>query len=312
MIARRALLATSASAQSWPDRPIRFVVPFPPGGGTDVVGRELAARIQAALGWNIVIENRPGAGGNIGLDAVAKAAPDGLLVGLGQTSNLAINPALYPSIPFDPLNDFSLISCVARQPLVLVTAARAPFGDLAAVIAAARRAPLTAGHPGNGTVGHLTGELFARAAGVELTAVPYRGAGQVIADLLARRIDLYFANPPSVRGLIESGELRPLAVSAPGRAEAFPSVPTFIESGFPGFTALNWTGLVAPARLPLPLLARWNEATTAALAHPEMLRALARDGSEAFPSSPEGFRDFLTGEHARWGALVRAARIELG
>ncbi len=232
-------------------------------------------------------------------------------MGLGQTANLAINPALYPSMPFDPLRDLTLISTVAQQPLVLVTAARAPFGDLAAVVAAARRAPLTAGHPGNGTVGHLAGELFARAARVELTAVPYRGASGVVADLLARRIDLYFANPPSVRGLIDGGELRPLAVSAPARAAAFPAVPTFVESGFPNFVAQNWTGLVAPARLPPPLLARWNEAVRAALAHPEMLRQLAQDGTEAMPNTPEGFRSFLEGEHARWGQVVREGRIEL-
>ena len=259
----------------------------------------------------IVIENRPGAGGNIGLDAVARAAPDGLTVGLGQTANLAINPALYPAMPFDPLRDFTLISTVAQQPLVLVTATRAPWTDVAGVVAAAQRAPLTTGHPGNGTVGHLTGELFARAAGVELTAVPYRGAGGVVADLLARRIDLYFANPPSVRGLIEGGELRALAVTAPGRVAAFAAVPTFAESGYPGFVAQNWTGLVAPARLPPPLLAGWNGAVRAALAMPEMRRQLAQDGSEPMGGTAEEFRAFLDGEHARWGQLVRQARIEL-
>lgn len=310
MIARRALLlAAPAFAQA--ERPIRFIVPFPPGGGTDVVSRELAQRIQAALGWVIVIENRPGAGGNIGLDAVARAAPDGLTVGLGQTANLAINPALYPAMPFDPLRDFTLISTVAQQPLVLVTAARAPWTDLTGVVAAAQRAPLTAGHPGNGTVGHLTGELFAGAAGVELTAVPYRGAGGVVADLLARRIDLYFANPPSVRGLIEGGELRALAVTAPGRVAAFAAVPSFAESGYPGFVAQNWTGLVAPARLSPPLLAGWNGAVRAALAMPEMRRQLAQDGSEPMGGTAEEFRAFLDGEHARWGQLVRQARIEL-
>ena len=310
MIARRALLL-SAPAFAQAERPIRFIVPFPPGGGTDVVSRELAQRIQAALGWVIVIENRPGAGGNIGLDAVARAAPDGLTVGLGQTANLAINPALYPAMPFDPLRDFTPISTVAQQALVLVTATRAPWTDVAGVVAAAQRAPLTTGHPGNGTVGHLTGELFARAAGVELTAVPYRGAGGVVADLLARRIDLYFANPPSVRGLIEGGELRALAVTAPGRVAAFAAVPTFAESGYPGFVAQNWTGLVAPARLPPPLLAGWNGAVRAALAMPEMRRQLAQDGSEPMGGTAEEFRAFLDGEHARWGQLVRQARIEL-
>jgi tripartite-type tricarboxylate transporter receptor subunit TctC len=303
------------SAQpAYPDRPIRLIVPFPPGGGTDVISREISARLQADLGWNIVIENRPGAGGNIGLDAVAKAAPDGFTLGMGQTSNLAINPALYPAMPFDPLRDFALISTVAQQPLVLVTARAAPWGDLAALVAAARapRARITAGHSGNGTVGHLLGELFAQAAQAEITQVPYRGAGPVTADLLARRVDIFFANPPAVRGLIEAGELRPLAVSGARRSPSFPQAPSLAEAGFPGLIAQNWTGLVAPARTPPAIIARWSEATREALAHAQMTQKLAQEASEPRPSTPEEFRDFLTEEHARWGRIVREVRIEMG
>jgi tripartite-type tricarboxylate transporter receptor subunit TctC len=320
---RRALLITLASPSlaqpvaaqpAYPDRPIRLIVPFPPGGGTDVISREISARLQADLGWNIVIENRPGAGGNIGLDAVAKAAPDGFTLGMGQASNLAINPALYPVMPFDPLRDFALISTVAQQPLVLVTARAAPWADLPALVAAARApgARLTAGHSGNGTVGHLLGELFAQASQAEITQVPYRGAGQVTADLLARRVDIFFANPPAVRGLIEAGELRPLAVSGAGRSPSFPRAPSLAEAGFPSLVAQNWTGLVAPARTPPALIARWSEATRGALAHPEMVQKLAQEASEPRPSTAEQFRAFLTEEHARWGRIVRQARIELG
>jgi tripartite-type tricarboxylate transporter receptor subunit TctC len=317
-VQRRALLialASPVSAQTaYPDRPIRLIVPFPPGGGTDVISREISARLQADLGWNIVIENRPGAGGNIGLDAVAKAAPDGFTLGMGQASNLAINPALYLAMPFDPLRDFALISTVAQQPLVLVTARAAPWGDLAALIAAGRApgARITAGHSGNGTVGHLLGELFAQAAQADITQVPYRGAGPVTADLLARRVDIFFANPPAVRGLIEAGELRPLAVSSAGRSPSFPLAPSLAESGFPGLTAQNWTGLVAPAPTPPAIIARWSEATRRALAHAEMAQKLAQEASEPRPSTPEEFRAFLTEEHARWGRIVREARIELG
>ena len=315
---RRALLmtlATPALAQpAYPDRPIRLVVPFPPGGGTDVISREVAARLQAEQGWNIVIENRPGAGGNIGLDVVAKAAPDGTTIGMGQASNLAINPALYPTMPFDPLRDFALISTVAQQPLVLVTARSAPWADLPGLVAAARapRARITAGHSGNGTVGHLVGELFSRAVRAEITQVPYRGAAPVITDLLARQVDIFFANPPAVRGLVEAGEGRALAVTAAQRSGAFPGVPSFAEAGFPGLVALNWTGLVAPARTAPAIIARWNEAARKALGHTELVQKLALEASDPRPSTPEEFRAFLAEEHERWGRVVREARIELG
>jgi tripartite-type tricarboxylate transporter receptor subunit TctC len=318
-IERRHLLAAplalpfAARAASYPERPIRLIVPFPPAGGTDVISREVAGRVQARAGWNIVIENRPGAGGNIGLDVVAKATADGYTIGMGQAANLAINPALYPSMPFNPLTDFAFISTVAQQALVLVTARAAPYADVAQVIAAARRrrGEMTAGHTGNGTVGHLAGELFARAAGVELVQVPYRGAGPVTTDLLARRVDLFFANPLAVRGLIETGELRPLAVTSRARTRAFPTVPTLVEAGFAGFEAVNWTGLVAPRATPEAVIAAWNAETRRALQSDEMLARLAQDGSEPLGSTPAEFRAHVEAEHAKWGRVVREARIEL-
>ena len=306
-------LAVPALAQAYPSRTIRLVVPFPPAGGTDVISREIAARIQAATGWNIVAENRPGAGGNIGLDAVAKAAPDGYTIGMGQAANLAINPALYPSMPYNPLADFALVSTVAMQSLLLVVARAAPFADVGALAAAARARPgvLNVGHVGNGSVGHLAGELFARAARVELAQIPYRGAGPVLTDLLARRVDLFFVNPLAVRGQLANGELRALAVTSRQRSRGFPDVPTMAESGFPGFEAVNWTGLVLPARSPEPVIARWVEATRRALTQPEMLARLEQDGSEPLGSTPAEFRAFLETEHAKWGRIVREARIEL-
>lgn len=316
---RRILLAALAApalarAQAgYPERPIRLVVPFPPAGGTDVISREIAGRIAAQTGWNIVAENRPGAGGNIGLDVVAKATPDGYTIGMGQASNLAINPALYPTMPFNPLTDFAFISTVARQALVVVTARNAPFADMAAVRAAARARPgqITAGHTGNGTVGHLAGELFARVAGADILQVPFRGAGLVTTDLLARRVDLFFANPLAVRGLMETGELRGLAVTSATRTRAFPNVPTLAEAGFPGFDAVNWTGLVAPRGTPEAVINAWNEQTRRALQTPEMLARLAADGSEPLGSTPAEFRAHVEAEHGKWGRIVREARIEL-
>ena len=320
---RRQLIATAALAAAmphavraqaaWPDRPIRLIVPFPPAGGTDVISREMAGRIATATGWNIVIDNRPGAGGNIGLDAVAKAAPDGYTIGMGQAANLAINPALYPRMPFDPLTDFALISLVATQPNVLVVGRNAPYRTLAELVAAGRARPgsLTAGNAGNGTTGHLAGAMFARAAGIEVVHVPYRGAAPVLTDLLAGRVDFFFANPLAVKGVLESGDVRALAVTSATRSRTFPDVPTVAESGFPGFEAVNWTGLVAPARTPQPIIDRLSAETRKALAMPETIARLAAEGSEPFGSTPARFREFLAEEHAKWGRVVREARIQL-
>jgi len=307
-------LPCAARAQAaWPDRSIRLIVPFPPAGGTDVISREIGGRMATATGWNIVIDNRPGAGGNIGLDAVAKAAPDGYTIGMGQAANLAINPALYPRMPFDPLTDFALISLVATQPNVLVVARGAPYRTVADLVAAGKARPgtLTAGNAGNGTTGHLAAAMFAQAAGIEVVHVPYRGAAPVITDLLAGRVDMFFANPLAVKGMLESGDVRALAVTSAERSRTFPTVPTVAESGYPGFEAVNWTGLVAPARTPDAIIARLNEETRKALALPETIARLAAEGSEPFASSPERFRTFLVEEHAKWGRVVREARIEL-
>jgi tripartite-type tricarboxylate transporter receptor subunit TctC len=303
-----------AQAQgNWPDRPIRLIVPFPPAGGTDVISREVAAKVGAVTGWNLVIENRPGAGGNIGLEAVAKAAPDGYTIGMGQAANLAINPALYPRMPYDALRDFSLVSTVASQPNVLVVGKDSPYQTLENLVAAARtrRGGLTAGNAGNGTVGHLAGEMFARRAGVEFISVPYRGASPVVTDLLAGRVDLFFANPLAVKGTLGSGDLRALAVTSTTRMRTLPDVPTVAESGYAGFEAVNWTGLVAPARTPVPIVARLNEEVRKALRQEEVIARLAAEGSEPMGSTPEEFRAFLTAEHEKWGKVVRDARVQL-
>jgi tripartite-type tricarboxylate transporter receptor subunit TctC len=304
----------AAQAQgNWPDRPIRLIVPFPPAGGTDVIAREIAAKLGTAAGWNLVVDNRPGAGGNIGLDAVAKAAPDGYTIGMGQAANLAINPALYPRMPYDPLRDFALVTTVASQPNMLVVAKGAPWRTLAELVAAAKAkgGGLTAGNAGNGTVGHLAGEMFAHRVGVEFVSVPYRGAGPVLTDLLAGRVDLIFANPLAVKGALESGDLRAIAVTSATRMRTLPDVPTIAESGYEGFEAVNWTGLVAPARTPAPILARLNEEVRKALRQDEMVTRLAGEGSEPMGSTPEEFRAFLTAEHEKWGKVVRDARVQL-
>jgi tripartite-type tricarboxylate transporter receptor subunit TctC len=308
-----ALLPELASAQNWPARPIRMIVPFPPGGDTDVISRQLAERITNATGWAIVIENRAGAGGNIGLESVAKAESDGYTIGMGQAANLAINPSLYPKMPYDPMKDFALISLVATQALVAVVSAKSPYRTLGELITSAKAKPgtVTVAHTGNGTVGHLAGQVFARQAGIKVLIVPYKGAAQVVTDILGGQVDLLFGNPLAVMPLASAGLLRPIAVTSLRRLAALPEVPTVEESGYRGFEAANWSGLVAPAKTSDAVVARLNAEVTAALGRPEMVGKLAVDSSEPLPSSPERFAEFLRAEHAKWGSLIREAGIKL-
>jgi tripartite-type tricarboxylate transporter receptor subunit TctC len=238
-----ALAALGAAGQTaYPAGPIRLIVPFPAAGGTDVVARLVSAKISAGTpGWNFVIDNRPGAGGNIGLDAVAKAKPDGATLGMGQTANLAINPALYPTMPYQATKDFVPVAVVAAQPVVLVVRADAPYRTLADLIAAAKAKPgsLTMASAGNGTVGHLTGELFRKQAGIDFVHVPYKGAGPASTDLLGGQVVFYFATPQAAVPLIKSGKLRGLAVTSAERVQVLPDVPTAREGGLPGLIATD-------------------------------------------------------------------------
>ena len=296
----------SARAQSWPDRPIRLIVPFPPGGGTDVISRQLAERMAANAGWTIVVENRAGAGGNIGLDAVAKAAPDGYTIGMGQASNLAVNPALYAKMPFDPLRDLAPVAPVASQGLIAVVSAKSPFTSLADLVAVARKRPdgVSLAHAGNGTIGHLAGEMLARQAGARMLIVPYKGIAPAITELIGGQVDVLFGNPLAVMPLVTGGQLRPIAVSSAKRLAALPAVPAVAEQGFPGFDAVNWSGLVAPAHTPDSVIARLNAEALAALQRPEMIARLALDGSEPFPGSPASFAAFMRSEAEKWATAV--------
>jgi tripartite-type tricarboxylate transporter receptor subunit TctC len=307
------VLQKNAAAQAWPQRPLRLIVPFPAGGGTDAISRHLAERISQNAGFTIVVENRAGAGGNIGLDAVAKAPPDGYTIGMGQTSNLAINPALYPKMPYDPLRDFVPISSVASQPLVVVVSGKSEVKTLADLVALAKQKPnaVSLAHAGNGTVGHLGGEMFARRAGIKLLIVPYKGIAPAITDVLGGQVDTLFGNPLAVMSLVGAGNLRALAVTGPRRMQALPDVPTVAESGYAGFEAVNWSGLVAPASTPEAIVVRLNAETAAALRRPDMLEKLATDGSEPFACTPAEFAAFVRDEHAKWGVIVRDAGIKL-
>jgi tripartite-type tricarboxylate transporter receptor subunit TctC len=299
--------------EPYPAKPIRLIVPFPPAGGTDVLSRAMAQAISLDTKWTLVIDNKPGAGGNIGLDAVAHAAADGYTIGMGQTANLAVNPALYANMTFDPLKDFAPIMLVSSQPLILVVDAKSPYTSLAELVAAAKKEPgkVNMASPGNGTIGHIGGILFQHRAGIAMTHVPYKGAGPAVTDLMAGNVDCYFGNSQAVGGLVTGGRLRPLAVTSPQRLASFPNVPTVAESGYPGFESATWSGLVAPAGTPAAIVEKLNAAAAKALASPAMRKQLAGEGSTPLGGTPAQFAAFLKGENSKWGAAVREAHIKL-
>jgi len=304
------LTALAAPAQTYPSQPIRLVVPFTPGGGTDAVSRLIADKIaRTQPGWTLIIDNRPGAGGNIGMDMVAKARPDGLILAMGQTSTLAINPALYPRMSFDSLKDFVPVALVASQPMILVVRADGPLKTVAALVQAGRARPgqLTQALAGTGTVGHLAGEMFGKAAGLKFTNVPYKGAAPALQDLIGGQTDLMFATPQSVLGLIKGGKLRALAVTALKRLPVLPDTPTLDESGYKGFEASDWKAIVAPAGTPGPIVQQLNAAVEKALASPATLGQLLADGSAPLKGTPAEVAAYVKAEHTRWSAAVRAA-----
>ncbi len=303
-----AVLQRHAWAQAWPSKPIRLIVPFPPGGGTDVVSRMIADKLGPALNTAVVADNRPGAGGNIGLDAAAKAPPDGYTLAMGQTSNLAVNPTLYGKLSFDPLRDFTPVVLVASQPMVLIVVNESPWKTLAELVAAAKAKPgtLTMASAGNGTVGHLAGEMFARQAGVEFVHIPYKGASPALTDLMGGQVALFFASAGAiVPQLTAGGKLRALAVTSAKRLDKLPAVPTIAESGYAGFEATDWKGLVAPAGTPAAVVNRVNAEVGKILQSREAIDRLATEGSEPIGGTPEYFAGFLKAQTAKWSKIVK-------
>ena len=314
LIHRRAALALIASAlsagafaQAWPAKPIRIVVPFPPGGGTDIIARETSQRVAKATGWTFVIDNKPGAGGNLGVDSVAKSPADGYTIVLGQSSNLAINPTLYSKLPYDPQKDLAPIVLVANAPLVMVTGMNTPYKSLADVVTAAKAKPgqLNFASPGNGTVAHLTSELFQKAAGVKTQHVPYKGAAQALTDVISGTVDLYMSSVPTLLGQIKQGKLRPLAVSSAKRVDDLPGVPTINEAGYQGFDAVTWFGLLAPAGTPKEVIVRLNTEFNKTLKDPELIKRLGDEGADAAGGTPEQFAALIRDEIPRWGKVVK-------
>lgn len=300
------------AAGNFPDgRPVKLIVPYTPGGGTDAIARFIADKITSETGWTMVVENRPGAGGNIGMDAVSKAKPDGLMLGLGQTANLAINPALLPKMPFDAAKDFAPVVLVASLPVVMVIRAESPWQNLADFVRAAqaKRGELKQALAATGTVGHMAGELLAFRAKFQVLNVPYRGAAPALTELLGGNTDYMFATPQSVQEMLKGKRLRALAVTSRARLPIFPDVPTVAEAGYPGFEATDWKAIVAPVGTPQEIVKAINTAAEKALSKPATMALLATEGSTAMGGSPEQARKYIFEEQVKWAKLIREARI---
>jgi len=300
-------LGGAVHAQAYPSRPIKLIVPFPAGGGTDVIAREVANKVATQQGWTIVIDNKPGSGGNLGVDAAAKAAPDGYTLVLGQTSNLAINPTLYAKLPYNPEKDLAAVGLVASAPLVLVVGSDSPYKTLADVVAAAKAKPevLNYASSGSGTVAHLATELLQKAANVKFTHVPYKGASQGVTDLIGGQIQMYMSSIPTLIGHIRGGKMRALAVTSLKRADDLPNVPTIAESGYKGFEAVTWFGVAGPAAMPKDVIAKLNGAFNKALQDPDVKKKLDAQGADVLGGPPEKFTALIREDIVRWGKVVK-------
>jgi tripartite-type tricarboxylate transporter receptor subunit TctC len=309
-----AALGATHAQSNYPTKPIRFIVPFPPGGGTDILARLIGNKLTETLGWQIVIDNRGGAGGNIGLQAAAQAAPDGHTMVMGQTSNLAINPALYSKLPYDPVRDFVPVSLVSASPIALVVSPKSPYKTIAEFVSAAKAKPgqLTFGSPGSGTVAHLTGELFQRTAGIKYVHVPYKGAAQALPDLIGGRIDLYSGSLETAMPHMKAGTIRALAVTSPQRVSAAPDVPTVAEAGYKGFQATTWFGILVAKGTPEAIVNKLTAEITKVLQLPDMKERMAATGGLPVKTGPKEFAALLNSEIPRWSRIVKesGARVD--
>jgi tripartite-type tricarboxylate transporter receptor subunit TctC len=309
------LLAASVAAQDYPTRPIRIVVPFPPGAGTDIVGRAVAQSLSESWKQSMVVDNRPGAGGTIAGEMVAKGNADGYTLLLGNVSTLAIAKALNPRLAYDPLRDFAPITLITTSENVLVLHPSVPATSVKALIAHAKAHPRTLnfGSSGNGTTSHLGGAMFAHATGIEMTHVPYKGSAPMLTDLLAGQIQLSFSSVPTALPHIKSGRLRALAVTRPQRSSTLPDLPTVQEAaGLARFEISLWQAIVAPAAVPRPIVARLNRQIVANLHAPELAARLKAQGLDVVGNTPEQFAAYMRAEIDKWSQVVKAtgARID--
>ncbi len=303
----------AAHAQTYPERPIKIVVPFPAGGGTDALTRQVATALTAKLHWVITVDNKPGAGGNLALDSVAKAKPDGYTFVMAQTDNVVLNPLLYTKLSYDPVKDLEAVVPVASGAAVLVVRADSPYKTLADVVAAAKAKPgqLTVATPGTGTIAHLVNQIWQNASGIQFTHVPYRGMAQAIPDLIGGQVDMYMGSIPTLLSQIEGGKVRPIGVTMAKRSPVLPHVPTYSESGIKGVELASVWGLMAPSGTPSAIVDRWNAEVNALLKHPEVGDKISATGADLLGGSPKALADLNAAERARLAPVVREAGIKL-
>jgi len=307
------LLAGAAHAQTYPDKPIRMVIPFPPGGGTDILGRLVAQKLTEANKWTIVPDNKAGAGGTLGITEAAKGKPDGYDMVMGQKDNLVVGPWIYKNLTWNPVKDFTPVAHVAWSPVIIATSATSKYKTLADVVAAAKAAPdtITYGSPGNGTTIHLAGDQFEKAAGIKMRHIPYKGSNPALMDALAGNVDLLVSSVPSAMAQVKAGKLRPLAVTSAKRSTSLPDVPTVAESGYKGFDMSTWYGLLMPAGTPAPVARQMNAAVNKLLATPELQKAIHDQGAEPLSMTPEAFAEQLRRDYQGMEKIVRDAGVKL-
>jgi tripartite-type tricarboxylate transporter receptor subunit TctC len=310
-LAAASVLAGAAQAQGYPEKAIRMIVPFPPGGGTDTVSRVVATKLGEMTGWTVVPENKPGSGGSVGLNLASKAKPDGYTIVMAQNANMVINPLLGKA-NYDAVADFAPIVLTASAPQVLVVAKASPLMSVKDLLAAAKEKPgaIKFATPGVGTSSHLAGELLQQRAGVKFLHVPYKGTGQAVPDLLGGRVDIYTASVPSAMSHIKEGTMRPLAIYAKRRSPDLPDVPTFEELGIKDSEAVTWWGVAAPAGTPEAIVKQLNAAINKVLADPDTQQRLRTAGAETIGGTTEEFAALIKSDVPKWAAVIKAAKVK--
>jgi tripartite-type tricarboxylate transporter receptor subunit TctC len=306
------MAAQSATAQTWPTKPIRLLVPFAPGGSSSIVARSVGIEMEKDLGQPIIIDNRPGGGGNVAMQEAARAEPDGYTLIIGHIGTLAVNPFMFEKLPFDTNRDFAAVSLLVKVPNIFVVHADVPAKDLREFVALMKSQPgrLYYGSAGNGSAGHLIFEYLKLLSGADIVHVPYKGTGPNLTDLLAGRTQATSAGTPPLMPHVKAGKLRAIAVAGDKRLPAMPDVATVAEQGFPGFEATQWYGINAPAKTPAPVIKRLADAAARAAKQPSVLERFAADDAEAIGSSAEEYAAFILAEQKRWGDVVRRAGIK--
>lgn len=317
LLALTSLLTASLStaqtaAQNYPQKPIRMIVPFTPGGSTDILARSIGQELSKAWGQSVIIENIAGAGGSIGADKAAKSPADGYTLLMGHIGTLAVNPSLYPKLPYNPIKDFAPVAWVARVPNVLVVNPNVPAKSVQELVALAKSKPgqLSYGSGGNGSAANLATEYFKMQTETAILHIPYRGTAPAVTDLMGGQIQMLFTGAPAVMGQVKSGQLRALAVSSPKRLDALPDLPTVAEAGYKNFEADQWYGVVAPAGTPRDIVLKLNQQINVALNSAELKKRLTTEGAVATPETPEAFGKLIAQEIERWRPVITSGRVK--